>query len=191
MSPPADARAVQPANRAVFIDEAGVLLHPGCGTLRADAGPALARLQRAGYRLVLIAAPDAGTAGEPCAVPPVGALAEALSPHGVVLDASYRCPHAKPAGCDCCLPGPSLLLQAAEELGLALKRSWLIGDTPDDIEAGRRAGCRTVLLDLEAETSPLCQPEHVAASLTEAVADILSTPPGARGGQAGIEEWTD
>ena len=62
------------------------------------------------------------------------------------LDGAYYCP-ARPAQ-----PGepehpdrkpaPGLLLRAAQELGLALAASWIIGDSPRDLEAGRRAGCR-------------------------------------------------
>ncbi|MCX7009168.1 MAG: HAD-IIIA family hydrolase [Kiritimatiellaeota bacterium] len=43
-------------------------------------------------------------------------------------------------------PNPGMLLGAAEEHGLDLKRSWMIGDHDYDIEAGRRAGCRTVFV---------------------------------------------
>lgn len=180
----------QAVKRAVFIGPAWLVETASAG-LRPDAGPALARLQRAGYRLVLISPPVASAAAAPRAAMPASALAEALSPHGVVLDASYRCPHAGQCGCPCELPGPGLLLQAAAELALELRRSWLIGGTPEELEAGHRAGCRTVLLDRDGDMPPPRRPEHVAASLTEAVADILSTPPGARGGQAAIEEWID
>ncbi len=54
--------------------------------------------------------------------------------------------------CDCRKPAPGLLLRAAEELGLELAASWLVGDILDDVEAGRRAGCRTVLIDNGNET---------------------------------------
>ncbi|NMG37569.1 hypothetical protein GRF61_24220 [Azoarcus sp. TTM-91] len=76
---------------------------------------------------MLISPPVASGAAAPRAAMPASALAEALSPHGVVLDASYRCPHAGQCGCPCELPGPGLLLQAAAELALELRRSWLIG----------------------------------------------------------------
>ncbi len=52
--------------------------------------------------------------------------------------------------CECRKPAPGLLLDAAAALGMdaaALGRSWLIGDSDVDVEAGRRAGCRTVLVE--------------------------------------------
>jgi phosphoglycolate phosphatase-like HAD superfamily hydrolase len=71
-----------------------------------------------------------------------------------------------------------MLLRAARELGLDLKRSWLIGDILDDMAAGNRAGCRTILLDVGHETewrwSPERRPTAVAADLTEAARLILA-----------------
>jgi histidinol phosphatase-like enzyme len=45
-----------------------------------------------------------------------------------------------------------MLLQAAGEHGVELSRSWMVGDILDDIEAGRRVGCRTLLVDNGNET---------------------------------------
>jgi len=45
-------------------------------------------------------------------------------------------------------PNPGMLLEAAEKHGLDLKRSWMVGDHKTDVEAGRRAGCRTVFVGL-------------------------------------------
>lgn len=182
-------------NRAVFIDKDGTLVHdvpynvdPARIRLRDDAGPALGRLQRCGYRLVLVTN-QPGVAlrlFERGALDGVWtALAEALSPFGVVFDAIYYCPH-HPAGqdprfalvCDCRKPMPGLLLRAAREHRLDLAASWIIGDILDDVEAGRRAGCRAVLLDTGSETEwrdgPLRRPDHIASSLTDAVDRILA-----------------
>ncbi|MDX5409768.1 MAG: HAD family hydrolase [Thauera sp.] len=192
---PSVARAMRALAPAVFIDKDGTLAHdvpynvdPRRLRLRSDAGPALAHLQRAGYRLVLITNQSGiahGLFGEDALPPLWSALAAALAPHGAVLDAIYYCPH-HPEGshatfaraCDCRKPEPGLLLRAAREHDLDLARSWFIGDILDDVEAGHRAGCRCVLLDVGSETewrdSPLRRPDRVAASLTEAVADILA-----------------
>jgi D-glycero-D-manno-heptose 1,7-bisphosphate phosphatase len=59
-------------------------------------------------------------------------------PDGVVAELSGRC--------ECRKPAPGMLLDAARELGLDLDRSWMVGDTDADIEAGRAAGCRTALI---------------------------------------------
>jgi D-glycero-D-manno-heptose 1,7-bisphosphate phosphatase len=93
------------------------------------------------------------------------------------LDGFYYCPHAPGAGCECRKPAAGLIERAAREHGVALGESWLIGDILDDIEAGRRAGCKTVLLDNGNETqwelSPERVPHHIARDLGEAAALIL------------------
>lgn len=199
---------------AVFLDKDGTLVHdlpcnvdPDKVRLRSDAGPALALLQKRGYRLVLVSNQGGAARGlfDESALDAVwAAVAEALSPYGVVLDAIYYCPH-DPAGtvpalarpCDCRKPAPGMLLRAAREHGLDLARSWFVGDILDDVEAGRRAGCRTVLLDVGSETEwrsgPLRHPDHVVASLTEAAAAILAedAPAAARHLAAELERWTD
>lgn len=185
--------AVRPP--AVFLDKDGTLIHdrpynvdPARIRLRDGAGPALARLRAHGYRLVLVTNQPGIARGlfPPAALESVwAALAAALAPHGVALDAIYHCPHAPvggPAGaCECRKPRPGLLLRAAREHGLALERSWMIGDILDDVEAGRRAGCRTILLDVGAETTwregSWRRPHVVVASLAAAAAEILARPP--------------
>jgi len=69
------------------------------------------------------------------------------------LDGEYYCFHHADAklkkyrlDCDCRKPKPGMLLQAAQELNLDLKQSWFIGDNLSDVQAGRAAGCRTILL---------------------------------------------
>jgi histidinol phosphatase-like enzyme len=97
----------------------------------------------------------------------------------VPLAGFYFCPH-DPTGtvmnfarkCACRKPAPGLIVQAAEDQSLELTGSWVIGATCDDIEAGRRAGARTILLDngheMEWRLSPWRTPHHVAADLAEA-----------------------
>ncbi len=58
------------------------------------------------------------------------------------------CPHEKDA-CNCRKPQPRMILDAAEKHGIDLAASWMIGDTESDVEAGRRAGCRTILVSAE------------------------------------------
>jgi histidinol-phosphate phosphatase family protein len=95
----------------------------------------------------------------------------------VPMDGFYYCPHAPHAGCNCRKPAPGLLERAAREHGVSLEASWVVGDILDDIEAGRRAGCRTVLLDNGNETewqiTPERVPHHIAHDLGEAAALIL------------------
>lgn len=91
----------------------------------------------------------------------------------------YYCPHftkgvrrAYALPCTCRKPRPGLLRQAAREHGLDLERSWFIGDILDDVEAGRRAGCHTVLLNNGNETewvrNPLREPDYIVDSFERA-----------------------
>jgi D-glycero-D-manno-heptose 1,7-bisphosphate phosphatase len=138
--------------------------------------------QRAGFRLVLITNQSGLARGyfDWAQLERMHeALLETLRSHGVTIDGIYVCPH-HPEGtigelaidCECRKPKPGMLLRAARELGLNLSRSWFIGDILDDVEAGNRAGCRTVLVDLGTERSPespLRTPTFVARDTVQAV----------------------
>jgi len=69
--------------------------------------------------------------------------AEALK-RGVRFDGIYHCPHDTIEQCTCRKPEPGMILKAAEDLQIDLTRSYMVGDTPSDIEAGKRAGVRAV-----------------------------------------------
>lgn len=110
-------------------------------------------------------------------------LRTALERDGARLDAIYYCPHHREAvipayavDCDCRKPAPGLLLRAARDLGLNLSRGVMIGDRLLDIEAGRRAGCRGVLVrtgygasEERSLTPSDPQPDRVADDILEAV----------------------
>jgi histidinol-phosphate phosphatase family protein len=96
------------------------------------------------------------------------------------LDGFYYCPHAPQAGCGCRKPAPGMLERAAREHGVDLGASWMVGDILDDVEAGRRAGCRTILLDNGNETEwrggeARC-PHYVVRGLAQAAAIIAAAP---------------
>jgi len=61
------------------------------------------------------------------------------------LDAAYSCCH--DYDCECRKPNPGLVIKAANRYGIDLSASWMVGDQERDIEAGIRAGCRTVFID--------------------------------------------
>jgi D-glycero-D-manno-heptose 1,7-bisphosphate phosphatase len=91
----------------------------------------------------------------------------------IPLDDVRVCYHDDPDDCDCRKPKPGLLLAAARDLDIALNRSFIVGDRWRDIEAGRRAGCRTVLIDWGyAEPHPLGM-DFTTDSLSSAVDWIL------------------
>jgi len=81
-------------------------------------------------------------------------LEELLAGEGIKLDAVYFCPHHPTEGdtpyrqpCDCRKPLPGMLERAAREYGLDLGRSFMVGDSPVDVGAGKAAGCRVVQVD--------------------------------------------
>ena len=93
--------------------------------------------------------------------PIIDRLGDLLFREQLILTAYYCCPHgdkprrvSDPApACFCLPPQPGLLLQAAYEHGIDLQSSWMIGARLDDIEAGNRSGCRTILIDNGTETA--------------------------------------
>jgi len=75
-----------------------------------------------------------------------------LASQGITLLGIYCCTHERNT-CTCRKPQPGLLLEAARQHGLALAACWMVGDKESDVEAGRRAGCRTVLVAAPPETT--------------------------------------
>lgn len=80
-----------------------------------------------------------------------------LGVKGAYLDAVYFCPHHPHSGyigeraeykveCECRKPSPGMLLKAAEDFHIDLAQSWMVGDSENDIKAGKAAGCKTVLI---------------------------------------------
>ena len=187
--------------RAVFLDKDSTLIEPhSCHVdtkkirLSPGAGSALYRLQTLGYQLFIVSHQSGigrGLVHETALADVNTRLRQLLATHGVRLRDFYHCPHwlhsmkAKYAAiCQCQKPAPGLLLRATRQHGLDLTQCWMVGDDLDDVEAGRRAGCRTVLLDndndIEWECSPLRRPHRLARSLPEAAEIIeqhLLVPP--------------
>jgi D-glycero-D-manno-heptose 1,7-bisphosphate phosphatase len=174
---------------AIFIDRDGTLVHPRHYPSRPEelqlydgVGKALKAFQEVGFRLVVVtnqAGIARGYFTESDLERMHRYLAEELAKSGVLLDAIYHCPH-HPQGivpelairCDCRKPQPGMVLQAAKDLELDLRSSWFIGDILDDIEAGNRAGCRTILVDLGTERLPEQQircPDFVARNTLHAL----------------------
>jgi histidinol-phosphate phosphatase family protein len=91
-------------------------------------------------------------------------LRERFASCNAQLAGYYYCPHDAPGGvvhCACRKPGSGMLLRAAADHGIALGSSWMIGDILDDVEAGNRAGCRTILIDNGNETQWRLGPDRV------------------------------
>ncbi len=94
---------------------------------------------------------------------------------GARLERIYYCPHAPGAGCVCRKPAQALLMQAAAELGFNAAAATVIGDKESDIEFGRRAGARTILIASHGPTPRLrTTPDLIARDLVEAARAVVS-----------------
>ena len=101
-----------------------------------------------------------------------------LAKHGACLDAILYCPHHPADKCQCRKPKPGLLLKAAGELGVNLKKAFLIGDKGTDIETGKAVGCRTILLSPANEAQNIsAQPDYIADNMLNAVHWIIEKTP--------------
>lgn len=97
-------------------------------------------------------------------------LRQELARGGTSIDAIYCCPHHPDDGCQCRKPKPGLLFQAAQEMKIDLSRSYVVGDSISDVEAGQRAGCRTILIAPAPPQSTLeANPDFTAPDLPAAV----------------------
>ena len=99
-------------------------------------------------------------------------MCESLLAEGAKIDAVYYCPHEIEPPCGCRKPQPGMLFEAARTHDIELKASWMIGDSDKDVEAGKRAGCKTVRLVEDGK------PRHdsadiVASSLLDAALRIV------------------
>lgn len=99
-------------------------------------------------------------------------LCEELASVGAMIDTIYYCPHEMHPPCRCRKPQPGMLLDAARAHDIDLAASWMIGDSDIDVEAGRRAGCKTARL-LSAGERPDGNADLVAPSLRGVVDQIL------------------
>ena len=139
--------------------------------ITSDAPAALEALRREGFLLIVVTnQPDVarGKANQ-ADVDKINAQLAAILP----LDAIEVCQHDDDEKCDCRKPKPGMILRARQRLGLDLSGSFMVGDRWRDIEAGRRAGCRTILIgDGYGEAFP-CTPTIKLASLPDAASWII------------------
>ncbi len=181
--------------KAVFLDKDGTLIcnvpynaDPDKIVLEYGAIEGLRLLQASGYALIVVSN-QAGIAHgyftEEDMLPVIARVTELLEEEGIALDGFCYCPH-HPAGkitqyavsCECRKPLPGMILQAATEMDIFLPESWMIGDILNDVEAGNRAGCQSVLLNNGHETewamNDYNKPEYIAKDLLEAARLIVN-----------------
>jgi D-glycero-D-manno-heptose 1,7-bisphosphate phosphatase len=184
--------------RAVFLDRDGVITREppyyahkvSQLELLPGAAAAIRRLNEQGFLVVIVsnqAGIGRGYYGEADMVSFNRAMQDRLGEAGARIDAVYFCPHHPEAGlgellrdCDCRKPKPGMLVRAGEELDIDLRRSFMVGDRATDIEAGKRAGCMTVLVRTGYGAAELrdhaIECAHVAADLAGAADYILAAP---------------
>lgn len=159
-----------------LIDPADLKIFPGVGA-------ALRRCHEAGYLLIVVTN-QSGIARGYFSLAAVERLHNHLQGEllnfGVQIDAFYLCPHHPEYGspCECRKGSPGMLLQAAKEHRIDLAKSWMIGDKQSDIEAGGKAGCRSILVRTGygvQEEEKLAPDTLIADSLTDAVEMIFTT----------------
>lgn len=171
--------------RAVFLDRDGVInrsevrrgkpfapcrledfrLLPGVAN-------AVQALKRAGFLVIVVTnQPDIGHGWTEQAV--VEAMHDKLR-RAMPIDGVMMCPHCQDEGCDCRKPKPGLLLRAAKQWNINLKKSFMVGDRWSDIVAGQAAECYTVFVNRGYEKTRLATPDNCATSLISATRLILS-----------------
>ena len=187
-------------NRAVFLDRDGVInelvyhqeqevidspFTPGQFKLIPGVTEALKKLHDAGYLTILVSN-QPGIAKGHMTTRNFELIKQKMNSEligdGAELDGEYYCLHHPEAvvekyrrHCDCRKPFPGLLFKAAMEKDINLKESWLIGDNLSDIQAGRAAGCRTILIGtMKCELCRLMTeknvfPDKIAGNIGDAV----------------------
>jgi len=172
--------------RAVFLDRDGVIVIPEFKQGRSfapkrledfrfypQAAVSLQRLKEVGFILAVVTnQPDVGNGLMPRSE--VDAMHEIMT-RELPLDAVKTCFHGQAQHCDCRKPKPGMLLEAARELGINLKKSFMVGDRKSDVDAGRAAGCATVFIDLGYALPAPEHPDYVAHSIAEAADFIIET----------------
>ncbi len=176
----------------MFLDRDGTLNYdPGYLRVAAElkllagVGPSLARLKRAGARLVVVTN-QSGVGRGIITLKDLEAiharLQGLLEQEDAALDAIYFCPHHPDDGCRCRKPNVGMVERAVSELQLDLRRAYLIGDHARDIQLATRVGAKAILIatalvdaqSLEKLKVEQAMPDAVVKSMAKAVDWILA-----------------
>ncbi|MDD5327736.1 MAG: HAD family hydrolase [Phycisphaerae bacterium] len=178
------------ANKAIFLDrddtlieDPGYINRPELVKLLDGVDKALIEFRAMGYKLIVVSNQSGiarGIISEKAIDEIHDRLKQLLSEKGAPLDKIYYCPY-HPDGVvqkykkesDWRKPGPGMLLAAAGEMDIDLKQSWMIGNSGRDIEAGLRAGCKTILINHHSHSGQHKpgepNPDYRAVNIKEAV----------------------
>ena len=143
--------------RAIFLDRDGVICENRADHVKSwdefkflpNAKDSLAALSRLGLPIVVVTKQAVIGSG----MVPAGRVEEIhrrmvaeVAAHGGRIDRVIYCPHRPEEACSCRKPEPGMLLQVADEMGIDLPQSYLVGDAASDLVAGNQVGCRTFLV---------------------------------------------
>ncbi|OGB87488.1 hypothetical protein A3H38_02985 [candidate division WOR-1 bacterium RIFCSPLOWO2_02_FULL_46_20] len=182
-------------HKAVFLDRDGTIVED-VGYLNSPQQlqfipgsiEAIKKLNEAGYKVVVItnqAGVAKGLISEDMLQTIDKTLQKFILSGGAYLDGLYYCPHHPEHGlypykqdCQCRKPKPGLFKKAEKDLNIDLARSWMIGDKATDVEAGQRAGTKTVFVMTgkgKKEKDRLRKkPDYIAENLKQAVAWLFN-----------------
>jgi len=174
--------------RAVFLDRDGTLMEeveycddPARVRVYPGAPEALRKIKEAGWRTFIVTNQSGIGRGWMTEAQYRAVQEELLRQLGAgTVDAVYFCPDAPGTPSVRRKPAPGMVLEAAAEYDIDLAHSFFIGDKISDIECGRRAGSRTILVLTGYGAQQRCQPDFIAQDLAQAVAFVLR-PPGDSG----------
>jgi len=179
------------SNKAVFLDRDGVICEdvhymkdPSQFKLLPKVGDAIRLLNEKDWKVIVVTN-QSGVARGYLTLEDLRRIHQKMITElrklGAFLDAIYFCPHHPTVGlrpyrkeCNCRKPKPGMLFQAAKDFNINLKRSFMIGDKAIDIQAGKEAGCLTILISSYRD-KPLSdpKPDFIATNLFEASKTIL------------------
>jgi len=171
--------------RAVFFDRDGTLMEeveycadPALVRVFPGVPDALLRLKRAGFGVFLITNQSGIGRGLFTEQQYAAVHEEFLRQAGEgAIDGAYYCPDAPGVPSRCRKPEPGMVLQAANEHGIDLSASYFVGDKAADIECGRRAGTRTILVLTGYGATQKCSPDFICRDAVDAVQRMLAGLP--------------
>jgi histidinol-phosphate phosphatase family protein len=172
------------SNKTVFFDRDGTLIvdkiylnDPDAIEYLPGAFESLRRLRDAGFQMIVVTN-QSGIARGLVTLKNLDEIhrrmAHEFARHGVFFKGFYYAPYSVESNHFMRKPNPGMLLTAASDYRVDLDRSWMVGDRATDVEAGHRAGCRSLLLEgLESEeTIAKIRPTAIVPGLSE-VADFI------------------
>jgi histidinol-phosphate phosphatase family protein len=173
---------------AVFFDRDGTLMEevhycgdPAQVRIYPGVSEGLRRLKAAGFRTFIVSNQSGIGRGLITGAQYRAVQAELLAQIGEgptgdgLIDASYYCPDAPGTPSTRRKPEPGMLFEAASEFDLDLPRSYMIGDKSADVECGRRAGVRTILVLTGYGCEQDCAPDYRARDVAEAIEKVCAT----------------